>query len=314
VVTIMAKGLPSKVRFQSALAGLQLLKAIGKVKAQMKVNRPDVVLAMGSYASVGPVGAALRLGIPCVLHESNVIPGRAIRLLSRWSAVVAGCFDETRFYLRRRNLVITGMPLRADLLEAARTPRADAGGTPFRLLVMGGSRGAHRINELVSEALVRLKSEGQTVEVAHLTGEQDQAFIERRYREHGIAATVMAFTREMGAHYRNADFAVCRAGAATCAELFAFGLPALLIPYPHAIHDHQTANARAMEKMGAADMVPENDVTTDWLVSYLGRMMRDRERRGRMSEAAKAQFSGDGAVKLADVVERVAADGAYVPA
>lgn len=304
VITVPAQGFPSGFSLKAGMAAYKLFRAVGKVTSDMRQAPPDVVLAMGSYASVGPVGAALQLKIPFVMHESNVIPGRAVKLFSRWSAVVAGCFDETRFYLRRRKLVLTGMPLRQDLLSAALQPRARS--DTFRLIIMGGSRGARRINDLVSSALVELHVAGVPLEVVHLTGEQDREKIDAIYRQSGFPARVLSFTQSIGECYAASDFAICRAGAATCAELSVFGLPSLLIPYPHAIHDHQTANARAMEKAGAADMVPEKDVTVEWLRSYIGQMIQRKERRQQMAEAAHSRSSGDGAARLADLVEHVA--------
>lgn len=305
VVTVPAQGFPSGFSFSAARSAYRLFRAVGKVTADMRQQPPDVVLAMGSYASVGPVGAAIRLRIPFVMHESNVIPGRAVRLFARWASVVGGCFDETRFYLRHRPFVVTGMPLRQDLLEAARHPRPQ--GERLRLLIMGGSRGAKRVNELVSEALVALHVGGVTLDVVHLTGEQDHERIRRVYADAGMPANVLAFTQSIGEWYARTDFAICRAGAATCAELSLFGIPSLLIPYPHAIHDHQTFNARAMEKVGAADLVPESDVTVDWLRSYIGQMIRQGERRQQMAASARSRASGDGAARLADVVEQTAA-------
>lgn len=304
VVTVPAQGFPSGFSPAAFITLFKLLRAVRRVKRTMKAARPDVVLAMGSYASAGPVGAAIWLGIPYVLHESNVIPGRAVRLFARRAACVAACFDETRFYLRRRRVVLTGMPLRSELLGVVSEPAPP--GSPLRLLVMGGSRGARALNALVPEALVQLQAQGVKFSVTHLTGEQDHAQVDATYRAAGVEARVLSFTREIGAIYAQTDFVISRAGAATCAELSAFGLPALLIPYPHAIHDHQTHNARAMEKAGAADMVPEKDITCAWLVSYVQQIARRDDVRERMAAAARARSSGDGAGALADLVEQVA--------
>jgi len=310
VITVQAQGFPSGFSFKAIGAAFKLFRAVNKVKHDMGNHRPDIVLAMGSYASVGPVGAAIRLRIPFVMHESNVIPGRAVRLFSRWAVIIAGCFDETRFYLRRRNLKLTGMPLRRELLAAAASVNRPAS-DQLRILVMGGSRGARRINELVSQAADRLHREGFPISMIHLTGEQDQEQVTSLYKEAGVSAEVMAFTRDIGKYYAQSDIAICRSGAATCAELSVFGLPSLLIPYPHAIHDHQTANARAMEKSGAADMVPEKDITVDWLVTYISQMSRRPERRQQMSEAARSRSSGDGAARLADLIEQIGLDPSY---
>lgn len=304
IVTVPARGLPSGLSLKSITSGLKLLSAISKVSGMMKANRPDVLLAMGSYASVGPVGAAIRLGIPFVLHEANVVPGRAVKLFSRRAAAVAGCFEETRFYLRKRNLTLTGMPLRRELMEISPAPRA--ADEPLRILVMGGSRGAHALNELAPAALAALYAKGERFKVTHLTGEQDFSAVEQAYRSAKVPADVMPFTRDIGAIYAATDFALCRAGAATCAELLYFGIPSLLVPYPHAIHDHQTHNAGAMEKAGAADRVPEADITHEWLCSYLLQILKRDETRERMSRAARARAGADGASALAGLVEKVA--------
>jgi len=309
VITVHAQGLQSGFSLKSLTTVFKLVRAVGKVKTDMQAHRPDIVLAMGSYASVGPVGAAIRLGIPFVMHESNVIPGRAVRLFSRWAEVIAGCFDETHYYLRHRQLILTGMPLRKELIKAASQPRS--ANRSFRLLVMGGSRGARKLNELVTEAIIKLQIEGVDLEVTHLTGEQDQTKVEALYKEAGVKARALAFTRDMGECYTQSDFAICRAGAATCAELSTFGLPSLLIPYPHAIHDHQTANARAMEKVGAADTVPEKDLTIDWLVTYIKQMIKQIDRRKQMADAAHSRSSVNGAGRLADLVQNIVQDSGH---
>jgi len=309
VITVPAQGLPSGFSLKTFTATFKLTRAIFSVKREMAKARPDAVLAMGSYASVGPVGAALLLRIPVVLHESNVVPGRAVRLLSRWAAGVAGCFDETRFYLRRRNLVLTGMPLLAELLGTAQQPTLPRGRP--RILVMGGSRGARALNEMIPRVLARLHADGLVFEVTHLAGEPDAERVGIVYRDAGVHAHVLPFTRHIGEIYAQTDFAICRSGAATCAELSAFGIPALLVPYPHAIHDHQTENARAMEKAGAADMVPEKDLSEEWLATYVTQMMKREDLRRRMSDASRARESGNGAARLADLVEQVARNAGH---
>lgn len=308
IITASAQGLPSGFSWRTVPAAFRLVRAIKQVKRDMQRERPEVVLAMGSYASVGPVGAALRLRIPFILHESNVVPGRAVRLFARRAAAVAACFEETHFYLRRCKLVLTGMPLRAAIMTAAATGRT-AQAVPPRLLVMGGSRGARALNELVPATLTELHRRGEKFSVIHLAGEKDAEFVSAVYQQGGVPAKVLTFTREIEAIYAVTDFAICRSGAATCAELSAFGIPALLIPYPHAIHDHQTHNARALEKLGAADMVPEQDLTPDWLQSYIQQMIRREDLRQRMAAAALSRASHQGVTALSDLVEEVVRGG-----
>jgi UDP-N-acetylglucosamine--N-acetylmuramyl-(pentapeptide) pyrophosphoryl-undecaprenol N-acetylglucosamine transferase len=309
VVTVPSEGF-SNLRSPAALRTVwRLRRAAATCRKRMREDRPDVVLAMGSYASAGPAWAARRLRIPYVLHEANVLPGRAVRLFSRWAHDVAGCFEETRFYLRGRDIELTGMPLRRALAERAalpREPKADP--KAFRLLVMGGSRGARRLNDSVTEAVCQCRNLGLAVEVVHLSGMEDEERVRAAYVEAGVPHRVEAYTGDMAEIYPVQDLAVCRSGAATCAELSAFGLPALLVPYPYATADHQTFNARAMEKCGAADVVPDGELSAGWLKDYLFTRARDGERLARMGAASRGRAVGHGAEALADVVERAAQD------
>jgi UDP-N-acetylglucosamine--N-acetylmuramyl-(pentapeptide) pyrophosphoryl-undecaprenol N-acetylglucosamine transferase len=283
-----------------------LVKAARTCKDLMRANRPDVLLGMGSYASVGPVIAAMRLHIPFVLHEANVLPGRAVNLFSRWATAIAGSFEETRYYMRRKDLVLTGMPIRSSLASAARERKHhDLDPNRITLLVMGGSLGAHAINQTASEALIACGASGHRFQVVHLAGQKDEIAIRQAYEAAGLPAAVYGFTQDMASIYAKTDLAICRAGAATCAELSAFGVPALLIPYPFAAKDHQTANARAMEKVGAADVVPEADLSVNWLRDYVGQCIQTPSRLARMSAATQQRAQNRGAECLADLLEQV---------
>jgi UDP-N-acetylglucosamine--N-acetylmuramyl-(pentapeptide) pyrophosphoryl-undecaprenol N-acetylglucosamine transferase len=250
--------------------------------------------------------AALLLNVPVVLHEANVLPGRAVRLFSRWAATVAGSFEETRFYLRRKDLIVTGMPIRKDLEKAARNYRPhESGRDVFTVLVMGGSRGAHRLNDVASAAIAQIHKAGHRIRVIHLAGFADEAAIRRVYENAGVPGTISGFAQDMASVYAAADLAICRSGAATCAELSAFAVPALLIPYPFAANDHQTVNARAMEKSNAADVVPERDLSISWLVDYIVRCMQAPGRLARMSAASRSRAMQSAAELLAEVVIKV---------
>ena len=308
VVEVPARGFPSGLSFRSLQTAWKLAQAVGQCRAQMRRDRPDVLLAMGSYASVGPCGAARLLGVPIVLHEANVIPGRAVRLFARSAAAVAAGFEETRCHLRRARLSVVGIPLREELTEAAKSlpPRTSAAPAPFRLLIVGGSMGAHRLNEVAADALARLQRAGVGFSVVHLTGRADEAATRAAYAAAGVQAEVIAFTTYMAPLYHAADLAICRAGASTCAELAYFGVPALFVPYPSAAMDHQTANARALEKRGAADVVDEAALTPEWLEAYLAQTLRQPDRLARLREAARKEGVRDGTAALADLVERCA--------
>ena len=308
VVEVPARGFPSGISFKSLQTAWKLVQAVRQCRRVMRRNRPEVLLAMGSYASVGPCGAARLLGVPIVLHEANVIPGRAVRLFSGTAAAVAAGFEETRYHLRRAKLSVVGIPLREELTEAARAlpPRDAAVHTPFRLLIVGGSMGAHRLNEVAVEALARWKKEELAFTVTHLTGRDDEAAVRAAYQAAGVEAEVIAFTKYMAPLYHAADLAICRAGASTCAELAYFGVPALFVPYPSAAMDHQTANARALEKRGTADVVAESDLTPEWLEAFLAQTVRKPDRLARLREAAHKEGVQDGTAALAALVEQCA--------
>jgi UDP-N-acetylglucosamine--N-acetylmuramyl-(pentapeptide) pyrophosphoryl-undecaprenol N-acetylglucosamine transferase len=307
MVTVPAEGFSGGGVWPSLRAGGRLLGAVAGCRRRMKNDRPDVLLAMGSYASVGPAVAALRLGVPLVLHESNVLPGRAIRLLSRWAAAVAASFEETRFYLKKQNLVVTGMPLRRELTQAGtREMIGDLDRDLFTVLVMGGSRGSRALNEAASTAIGRAYASGNRIQVIHLAGWNDETMVRSRYAELGVPHQVHGFVQNMAAIYAHTDLVICRAGAATCAEITAFGVPALLVPYPYAAHNHQLANARALEKAGAADVVEEKDLGVDWLEEYIAGSMTTPGRLARMSAASRKRAARHGAEALADVVEQAA--------
>jgi len=305
VVQVPAQGFPSGLSLKSLQTVRKLMRAIWQCRAAMRQDRPDVLLAMGSYASVGPCAAARLLGVPIVLHEANVIPGRAVRLFSRSAAAIGAGFEETRFHLRNANLQVVGIPLRAELTEAANglPPREGVVHTPFHLLVVGGSLGAHRLNEVVVDTLVRLQKTDLALSVTHLTGAKDEEAVREAYTAAGVQAEVIAFTKYLAPLYHAADLAICRAGASTCAELAFFGVPALFVPYPSAAMDHQTANAHALEKRGTADVVAESALTPEWLEAYLAETVRKPGRLARLREAAPREGVQDGTKALASLVE-----------
>jgi UDP-N-acetylglucosamine--N-acetylmuramyl-(pentapeptide) pyrophosphoryl-undecaprenol N-acetylglucosamine transferase len=300
IVTIPSEGFQFGA-FRSVLTVLRIVRAVFRCWRIMLRHRPDVVLAMGSYASIGPCFAARLLGIPYILHEANAVPGRAVRVLAKNARAIAICFEETRYHLKGMNAVSAGMPLRPDLRPS--DLRSSMPG--FHLLVMGGSLGAHAINEMVSEAICALK--GYELRVTHLTGVADEKSVAERYRSAGINAEVHAFTHDMVSLYEKTTLAICRSGASTCAELGVFALPALLIPYPHAASDHQTANACALEKFGAADVIQQSNMTVEWLTGYLAEQVKDPSRLEKMrARSAARKVPLNAAAILAGVVEECA--------
>lgn len=301
VATVPVEGF-GKGGAPGALFGLlRMARAVAICRRMMRGDRPDALLAMGSYSSVGPVLAARMLKLPVVLHESNVIPGRAVQWLARYADHVAIHFPDTRAHLAHHSIAVTGMPLRGEFV--ARADRAFAAEGPFTILVMGGSQGAHYLNDVASQAVTALHQSGRPLRVIHLAGFTDESMVRQRYAAAGIAAEVHGFLRDMQSAYHSADLAVCRSGAASCAELAAQGLPALLIPYPAAARDHQMANARALQAAGAADIIPQAELTVTRLAEYIERIERDTGRRAAMHEAGCRFATPHGTRNLADLVE-----------
>lgn len=200
------------------------------------------------------------------------------------------------------------MPIRQELDPASFPVETISGHerNEFTLLVMGGSGGARMLNELAVQTLSALAAKGVKFRVFHLTGAAEETQVREQYRAAGVEARVHAFVQHIAPLYRAADLAICRAGASSCAELSAFGVPALLVPYPYAARDHQTYNARALEKIGAVDVALEKDLSAGWLLDYIEECMRNPGRLARMSAALKARAQERAAHRLADAVERAA--------
>lgn len=306
IIRIAAQGFPTGTRLDIIPRAWRMLQTAFRCTAGMREEQPDVLLAMGSYASAGPCFAARWLRIPIVLHEANAIPGRAVRLFARTAAAVATGFDETRYHLHGARIESLGIPLRAGLAAAAQEPAPPKRTDAFHLLVIGGSLGSRTLNEVVPAAIALLAKTEKPLFVTHLTGKEDPDAVRAAYQQAGVDADIRPFTDNMPQLYRQADFAICRAGGSTCAELSLFELPALLVPYPHAASDHQTANAQALAKRGAVDTVSESALDAHWLEAYLSEIIHHPAKRERMRSTFRHQGIPNGTKPLADLLERVA--------
>lgn len=300
VQTIPAQGFSGSAP-RKLIAGLKMIFAICRCHRRLGAIRPDRVLAMGSYSSVGPVIAARLRGIPVILHESNAIPGRAVLFLSRWATAVAVNFDFCRTHLAHPRIVTTGMPLRAGFTQQAPPPVTNAD-SPLTVLAMGGSQGAHRLNESVREAIIALHQKGRRIFIIHLAGQRDAPELAAAYAQAGVPHEVHAFYQDMPALFARANLAISRAGAASCAELLACGLPAFLIPYPEAARDHQTANARALADAGAAEWAPQAQANPERLMQFIVKMADHPELQTALRRAALRLAIPDGAARLAELV------------
>ena len=306
VVQIQASGFSPRPSWGWLSAFLKQLNALRDSRRKLKEGHPDVLLAMGSYASVAPVVMARMKGIPVVLHEANAIPGRAISMLARCARRIGVTFQGACRHLPTEKVIWTGLPIAHDLSLRLEDDTLSSG--CFTLLVMGGSQGASHLNEVVPEAVMRVHADERSIKVIHITGKRDEADVRNRYRKAGVPHSVHAFYAEMGRLYNASDLAICRSGAATCMELALSELPAVLIPLPASSREHQYENALEIQLHGGAIVVPQHQLTPDILFDTIIRCMDRPDQFGLMRDAMKRAGLPNGAAKLADLVEECRAD------
>ncbi|MDT8450620.1 MAG: undecaprenyldiphospho-muramoylpentapeptide beta-N-acetylglucosaminyltransferase [Wenzhouxiangellaceae bacterium] len=280
-------------------APFRIARALGQSLKILRRQRPGCVLSMGGYAA-GPAGIAARvLGIRLVIHEQNAVAGWTNRLLRPLASIVCTGFPDVFSGAR-----VTGNPVRREI-DALPDPREryrDRTG-PLRLLVIGGSQGAAVFNQVVPEALARVPAE-QRPTVRHQAGRQLQPAHEN-YNKAGVEAHVAEFVDDMAEAWAWADFAICRAGALTVAELAAAGVPAILVPFPSAVDDHQTANARYLVDAGAGWLLPQGQFTPARLAGMMFGL--DRNLLAAMAARARARSHPDAARMVAEACAEVLA-------
>ncbi|MFN2308161.1 MAG: undecaprenyldiphospho-muramoylpentapeptide beta-N-acetylglucosaminyltransferase [Gammaproteobacteria bacterium] len=297
IAWLRVRGLRGKGLLQRLAAPFMLLIALVQAAGVLLRARPRAVLGMGGFVT-GPGGLmAWLLRRPLVIHEQNAVAGLTNRLLAPLATRVLEAFPGS--LPARTRPVHTGNPVRAAITEVAAPPQRLAGRAgPLRLLVLGGSLGAQALNETVPQALARLPVEARP-EVRHQAGVRHVEAARAAYAQARVAARVEAFVDDMAAAYAWADLVVCRAGALTIAELTAVGVAAILVPYPHAVDDHQTGNARYLVSAGAARLIPQTELTPSGLAAVLGELGADRGRLLAMAEAARALARPDAARAVA---------------
>ena len=264
----------------------------------ISARKPDLVIGVGGYSS-GPVVlvAALRR-VPTMVLEQNAVPGLTNRLLARVVGAAAVTFEQTREFFGAKAF-ISGNPVRPEFLEEAgssREPNADE----VRVLIFGGSQGAHAINVAVVEAAEELAAIRPRLHLTHQTGDRDVEMVRAGYQRAGLAAEVEPFLYDMGRRIGAADLIVCRAGATTLSEIAAAGKPAILIPLPTATDDHQRRNAEALASQGAADVLLQSAMVPGTLADRVRRLAADADARRRMSTAVRAFAKPDAARTIVD--------------
>ncbi len=301
---ISVRGLRRKGLLATLIAPFQIGWALLQSLGVIIRRRPAAVLGMGGFVS-GPGGVAAWLTRrPLVIHVQNAAAGLTNRLLARLARVVLQAFPGS--FNSAVGAETVGNPVREDIagIEAPARRYADRHG-PLRLLVLGGSQGALALNRNVPAALALLETTNRPV-VRHQCGEKTLDTARQAYADAGIDAEVLPFIEDMAGAYSWADLVVCRAGALTVAELCAAGLPALFVPYPAAVDDHQTANARPMATAGAAAIIQEADLTPEHLAGLLRGWLRSRKELAGLAAKARALATPDALARITSVCLRQA--------
>ena len=305
---ISIHGLRGKGTMTLLLAPIRLCYALVQSIRIVARHRPAAVLGMGGFAS-GPGGlAAWLLRRPLVIHEQNAVAGLTNRLLARLARVVLQAFPGS--FNARRKPITVGNPVRPDIAAiAAPEERLANRDGPLRLLVLGGSQGARALNEIVPAAIADLPSESRPM-VRHQTGSATAAVARDGYENANVTAELVPFIDDMAEAYAWADVVICRAGALTVAEVSAAGLPAIFVPFPAAVDDHQTKNAAALAAAGAALVLQERDLTPPSLARVLAEWLSDRDRLVERAGIARAQAHPDALKNITDACLDTAGVGA----
>lgn len=314
-----ARGLETKIvpanGFQLSLinsAGLKNVGLIGKLKGLLilpksfleartiiREFKPDAVVGAGGYVSGPVLLMASLMRVPTLVMDSNALPGFTNRRLAPFVTKAALTFDEALPFFGKKGIV-TGNPVRSEFFEIA--PKAR--GEKFHLLIFGGSQGARAINNAMADALGRLPKE--KIEVTHQTGEADFEKIKEVYaRAAWETADVRPYISDMVNEFAKADLVICRAGATTCAELAAAGKAGLMIPLPTAADDHQRKNAEALEKLGAARMILQKDLSGESLANEILNFVNSPEKISAMETAAKKLAKKDAAEATVNLIEEL---------
>ena len=284
-------GLRGKGMLANLKAPFMLVLACIQAYKILRSRQPDVVLGMGGFVA-GPGGVMAKvLKIPLIVHEQNRIPGTTNRILARFADVVLEAFPDS--FENRTQAICTGNPLRKGFSELEGI-KAEKQGSSLHLLVVGGSQGAKILNEIVPEAATGISA----VEIMHQTGNSMQRQVSEHYNRLGLKANVVAFIEDMVASYQWADMVICRSGAMTVSELAAAGLPSILVPYPYAIDDHQTANARYLCDANAGFIIDQDQLTVEFLAEKIKSVCDNLQA---MSSAAQGCARLDATAKVADI-------------
>ncbi|WP_320173094.1 undecaprenyldiphospho-muramoylpentapeptide beta-N-acetylglucosaminyltransferase [Maridesulfovibrio sp.] len=257
--------------------------------------KPEAVIGFGGYAGFCPVLAAWLLGIPTAIHEQNSVPGVTNRILGKVVKRIFASFEDRNGSFPAAKTVVVGNPVRKEIIDSGNCADRNT------VLVFGGSQGAAAINDAIIDGLAKLKEAG--ISLRHQTGKADFEKVRKGYEQNGMdTEKVSPFIHNMGEAYAEASLVVCRAGASTVFEVAAAGKPAIFIPFPHATHDHQTGNARSLADLGAAELIPQAELSGTRLADEIIKLIADQDRLKGMGSKALSFARTDAASAIAEGV------------
>lgn len=292
------EGIKGKGVVKAAYALSKLPKSLAESRRILKAFCPHIVIGVGGYASGPSVLMAVMMGIPSAIAEQNAIPGMTNRILGYFVDRIFLSFPDEQRCFAPEKVRVTGNPVRSAFLEISLHERKRDG--KFSILIFGGSQGARTLNRAFLEALSYLEEMKDKIRIVHQTGKHDLSEVEGVYRERGYEARVFPFIMDMARAYSEADLLICRAGASTVAEITIAGKASILVPYPYAVHDHQTKNAEFLAREGAAILLPERHLTGERLAQVIKECLRDPKRLSRMEEKARSLGKREAAKSIVD--------------
>ncbi|TIH17397.1 undecaprenyldiphospho-muramoylpentapeptide beta-N-acetylglucosaminyltransferase [Marinifilum sp. JC120] len=299
---ITFKGLPAKGvlggGIKKVFSSLWIVSALVRSLKEIASFKPDAVIGFGGYAGFCPVLAARILEVPTAIHEQNSIPGVTNRILGKVVKKVFASFEDRNGSFPAAKTIVVGNPVRKEIIDSGHSANEKA------VLVFGGSQGAAAINDAVIAGLPELKEAG--ISLRHQTGKADFEKVRKAYAQNGMNTDpVSPFIHNMGEAYGEASLVVCRSGASTVFEIAAAGKPAIFIPFPHATHDHQTGNARALADLGAAELIPQNELSGQRLADEIIKLIADQDRLKEMESKALSFARTDAASVIAEGVRDI---------
>lgn len=307
--TISISGFKRSFSFENIKTIVRFIKGTNHAKKLLKEFQPDVVVGTGGYVSAPVVFAASRLSIPTVIHEQNSVPGLTNKFLSKFVDRIAVCFDESRRYFPEDKVVLTGNPRASEVRDAsAERGRRELNLDPLKrtVLVVGGSRGAQPINDLLLSVMPELGN--KRYQIVYVTGSVHYERIVEKIGAIPKNVIIKPYLHRLPDVLAATDLVVARAGATTLAEITALGLPSILIPSPYVTNNHQEKNARALEKNGAALVRLERELTGEQLLHDIDAILFNEARRIQMANSAKKLGRIDAANHLYSLIKEVAAD------